>query len=135
MQILDVVLAKLQNVEAVQQSLDVVRVTFREEGQALAVLQAGGVRLFDMWCRVDGVLRPLLSTFLIILTRTPSNTLHPSSLTLVLLRVCVTRSTSVMVTSHRHTAGGYRSQAGPAQVSYYQWLHLPYLVSRSACDM
>ena len=53
-EILDVVLAKLQNVEAVQQSLDVVRVTFREEGQALAVLQAGGVRLFDMWCRVDG---------------------------------------------------------------------------------
>ena len=53
-EILDVILAKFQHVEAVQQSLDVVRVTFREEGQALAVLQGGGVRLFDMWCRVDG---------------------------------------------------------------------------------
>ena len=53
-EILDVILAKFQHVEAVQQSLDVIRVTFREEGQALAVLQDGGVRLFDMWCRVDG---------------------------------------------------------------------------------
>ena len=31
-EILDVILAKFQHVEAVQQSLDVVRVTFREEG-------------------------------------------------------------------------------------------------------
>ena len=52
--VLNVVLAKFQNVVAVQQCLDAVRFTFKEVDQALAALQNRGVRLFDMWCRMDG---------------------------------------------------------------------------------
>ena len=53
-EILDAVLGKFQNVEAVQQKLDVIRVSFNEEEHALAALRERGVRLFDMWCRMDG---------------------------------------------------------------------------------
>ena len=53
-EILTAVLQNFQNVVAVQQCLDVVRVTFREEEQAPAALQEKGVRLFGMWCRMDG---------------------------------------------------------------------------------
>ena len=53
-EILDAVLEKFENVVAVQQCLDVIRLTFKEEEQALSALQETGVRLFGMWCRMDG---------------------------------------------------------------------------------
>ena len=53
-EILTAILGKFQNVEAVQQQLDVIRVSFNVEEHALAVLRQKGVRLFDMSCRMDG---------------------------------------------------------------------------------
>lgn len=53
-EVLTAVLAKFPNVVAVQQCLDVIRVTFKEEELALSALKEKGVRLFDMWCRMDG---------------------------------------------------------------------------------
>ena len=38
---------------AVQQNFDAIRVTFKEEDQALAALRDKGVRLFGLWCRMD----------------------------------------------------------------------------------
>ena len=52
--ILDAVLGKFQNVEAVQQKLDIIRVSFNKEEHALNALRERGLRLFDMWCRMDG---------------------------------------------------------------------------------
>ena len=40
--------------EAVQVSLDVVRLTFTDEDTAFRALSENGVRLFGMWCRMDG---------------------------------------------------------------------------------
>ena len=53
-EILTAILGKFQNVEAVQQQLDVIRVSFNAEEHALAALREKGVRLFDIWCRMDG---------------------------------------------------------------------------------
>ena len=53
-EILRAILGKFQNVEAVQQKLDVIRVSFNAEEHALAALREKGLRLFDMWCRMDG---------------------------------------------------------------------------------
>ena len=44
----------LANIRAVQQNLDVIRVTFQSEQQASAALRENGVRLFGIWCRMDG---------------------------------------------------------------------------------
>lgn len=41
-------------VHAVQQSFDLVRVTFDLEEAAVSALKQRGVRIFDMWCRMDG---------------------------------------------------------------------------------
>ena len=38
----------------VQQFPDIIRVTFNSEGTVVKVLNFSGVRLFDMWCRMDG---------------------------------------------------------------------------------
>lgn len=43
-----------QNISAVQQSVDVPRITFKTEALALNALQNKGVRLFGLWCRMDG---------------------------------------------------------------------------------
>lgn len=43
-----------QNISAVQQCVDVIRVTFKTEALALNALQEKGVRLFGIWCRMDG---------------------------------------------------------------------------------
>ena len=39
---------------AVQQFPDIIRVTFNSENIAIKVLNSSGVRLSDMWCRMDG---------------------------------------------------------------------------------
>lgn len=43
-----------ENISAVQQSVDVLRITFKTEALALNALQNRGVRLFGLWCRMDG---------------------------------------------------------------------------------
>ena len=53
-EILTAILQKYENVVAVQQNFDVIRVTFKEEEQALTALHEKGVRLFGLWCRMDG---------------------------------------------------------------------------------
>ena len=42
------------NVTAIQQSLDVIRVTFFSEAAALDALKNRGCRLFGIWCKMDG---------------------------------------------------------------------------------
>jgi len=53
-EILTAILQKYQNVVAVQQKFDVIRVTFKGEEQALAALHEKGAWLFGLWCRMDG---------------------------------------------------------------------------------
>ena len=43
-----------ENISAVQQAVDVIRVTFKSETLALNALQGRGVRLFGLWCKMDG---------------------------------------------------------------------------------
>ena len=52
-EILEEVLTKFDPV-AVQQSLDVIRVTFRSEEDAVLARRENGIRLFGLWCRMDG---------------------------------------------------------------------------------
>ena len=52
-EILEAVLAQYDAI-AVQQSLDVIRVTLKTEGAALAALSPGGVYLFGMWMSISG---------------------------------------------------------------------------------
>ena len=52
-EILEEVLTKFDPV-AVQQSLDVIRVTCRSEGDAVLDRRENGIRLFGLWCRMDG---------------------------------------------------------------------------------
>ena len=55
-EILDETVKKFEGlrVMAVQQFPDIIRVTFNSEDTAVKVLNFSGVRLFDMWCRMDG---------------------------------------------------------------------------------
>ena len=55
-EILEAVLSRFNdyNVHCVQQFFDLIRVTFDDETAAVSALQEKGVRLFDMWCRMDG---------------------------------------------------------------------------------
>ena len=52
-EILEEVLTKFDPV-AVQQSLDVIRVTFPSEEDAVLARRENGTRLFGLWCRMDG---------------------------------------------------------------------------------
>ena len=52
-EILEEGLSKIDPVAA-QQSLDVVRVTFVSEEDAVLARRENGVRLFGLWCRMDG---------------------------------------------------------------------------------
>jgi len=52
-EILEEVLTKFDPV-AVQQSLDVIQVTFRSEEDAVLACRENGNRLFGLWCRMDG---------------------------------------------------------------------------------
>ena len=42
------------HVTAVQQSFDVIRVSFRSEAHASSALRDSGIRLFGIWCWMDG---------------------------------------------------------------------------------
>ena len=55
-EILEAVLSRYNDygIHAVQQFFDLIRVTFDSEEAAVSVLKDKGVRLFDMWCRMDG---------------------------------------------------------------------------------
>lgn len=56
-EILEAVLRLFQDkfeVVAVQQCIDVVRVTFGSEEAAVEALKEKGIRLFGIWCRIDG---------------------------------------------------------------------------------
>ena len=55
-EILEEIVKKFEGLRimAVQQFPDNVRVTFNSEDVAIKVLNSSGVRLFDMWCRMDG---------------------------------------------------------------------------------
>ena len=53
-EILEAILQKFAVVVAVQQSFDVIRVTFETEADAVQALEARGVYLFGNWCRMDG---------------------------------------------------------------------------------
>ena len=44
----------LAHIQCVQQNLDVIRVTFRSEEHASSALRDSGIRLFGIWCRMDG---------------------------------------------------------------------------------
>ena len=44
----------LAHIKCVQQNLDVIRVTFRSEEHASSALRDSGIRLFGIWCRMDG---------------------------------------------------------------------------------
>ena len=39
---------------AVQQNFDMIRVTFKSEAEAVDALKEKGIRLFGLWCRIDG---------------------------------------------------------------------------------
>ena len=55
-EIVDAVLDRFSdyNVYAVQQSFELIRVSFENEEAAVSALKEKGVRIFDMWCRMDG---------------------------------------------------------------------------------
>ena len=55
-EILDTVLQVLDSTQitAVQQNMDVIRVSFRSEADASFAMRDNGVRLFGIWCRMDG---------------------------------------------------------------------------------
>lgn len=44
----------LAHIKCVQQNLDVIRVTFRSDEHASNALRDSGIRLFGIWCRMDG---------------------------------------------------------------------------------
>ena len=53
-EILEAILKNFKSVVAVQQSLEVIRVTFLDEGCAREVLKENGVHLCGMLCRMTG---------------------------------------------------------------------------------
>ena len=55
-EILEEIVKKFEGlrIKAVQQFPDSIRVTFDSEDSAIKVLNSAGVRLFGMWCRMDG---------------------------------------------------------------------------------
>lgn len=56
-EILEKIVKKFEGLRimAVQQFPDIIRVTYNSEDTVLKVLNFSDVRLFDMWCQMDGV--------------------------------------------------------------------------------